>query len=57
LILTELERRAIDKGAKFIMLNSRETAVKFYEKHGYKILRQAHTLFGSIPHFEMRKEL
>ena len=57
LVLVELETRAKGKGAKFIMLNARETAVKFYEKHGYKIVKQAHTLFGSIPHYEMRKEL
>jgi ribosomal protein S18 acetylase RimI-like enzyme len=57
LVLTELEKRAKDKGAKFIMLDARDTAVKFYEKHGYKTVRRAHTLFGSIPHFEMRKEL
>jgi ribosomal protein S18 acetylase RimI-like enzyme len=57
LVLTELEKRSKDNGAKYIILNARDTAVKFYEKHGYKIIKEAHTLFGSIPHFEMRKEL
>jgi ribosomal protein S18 acetylase RimI-like enzyme len=57
LVLEELEKRAKEKGAKFIILNARDTAIKFYEKHGYKIVKQAHTLFGSIPHYEMRKDL
>jgi ribosomal protein S18 acetylase RimI-like enzyme len=57
LVLEELEKRVKEKGAEFIILNARNTAIKFYEKHGYKIVKQAHTLFGSIPHFEMRKEL
>ena len=57
LVLEELEKRAKEKGAEFIILNARDTAIKFYEKHGYKIVKQAHTLFGSIPHYEMRKDL
>ena len=57
LVLEELETRAKGKGAKYIILNARDTAIKFYEKHGYKIVKQAHTLFGSIPHYEMRKDL
>lgn len=57
LILSELEKKTKERGAKYIILNARDTAVKFYERYGYKILKQAHTLFGSIPHFEMRKEL
>ena len=57
LVLWELEKKAKEKGAKFIILNARDTAIKFYEKHGYKIVKQAHTLFGSIPHYEMRKDL
>ena len=57
LVLEELERKAKEKGAKYIMLNARDTAVKFYEKYGYKIIKQSHTLFGFIPHFEMRKEI
>ena len=57
LVLGELEKRAKEKGARFVMLNARDTAIKFYEKHGYKIIKEAHTLFGSIPHSEMRKVL
>lgn len=57
IILKELERRAGQKGAKYIILNARDNAVFFYEKYGYKIIKPSHTLFNSIPHFEMKKEL
>jgi len=57
LVLAELEKRSKEKGAIFIILNARDSAVKFYEKYGYKIIKQSHTLFGAIPHFEMRKEI
>lgn len=55
LILYELEKRVIEKGAKKIILHARENVVKFYEKNGYKIVMPSHTLFGSIPHFLMEK--
>jgi len=57
IVLEELEKRSKEKGAKHITLNARETAAKFYEKYGYKIIKESHTLFGLIPHFEMRKDL
>ena len=57
LILNELERRVIEKGAKKIILHARENVVKFYEKAGYKIVKPSHTLFGSIPHFLMVKTI
>ncbi len=56
-ILGALEARARTKGAKYILLNSREAATGFYEKHGYKIIGSAHMLFGIIPHWKMKKEL
>ena len=56
-ILTELEKRAKARGVKLMLLDSRETAVKFYEKHGYRVESPSYTLFGTIPHFRMRKEL
>lgn len=56
-ILEELEERAIELGIREIMLNSRQDAVEFYQKNGYKVLRPSHTLFGALPHFEMRKRL
>jgi GNAT superfamily N-acetyltransferase len=56
-ILHELEARAIALGIQEIILNSRQDAVPFYQKNGYQVLRPAHTLFGTIPHFEMWKRL
>jgi N-acetylglutamate synthase-like GNAT family acetyltransferase len=56
-ILQELEARAVELGIQEINLNSRQDAVPFYEKNGYRILRPAHTLFGALPHFEMWKRL
>ena len=56
-ILQELEVRAIEAGIQEIKLNSRQDAVQFYLKHGYQVLGRAHTLFGTIPHFEMWKRL
>jgi ribosomal protein S18 acetylase RimI-like enzyme len=57
MIIKELERLASSAGAKYIVLNSRDTAIPFYEKHGYNNIKQTLTLFGSIPHHIMRKNL
>ena len=57
MIIKELERKALESGVKYIVLNSRDTAIPFYEKHGYKNIEQTLTLFGSIPHHVMRKDL
>jgi len=57
LILDELEKRVLEKGAKKIVLHARENVVRFYEKNGYKIIKESHTLFGEIKHFLMEKEL
>ena len=54
-ILQELEVKAIESGILEITLNAREDAVQFYRHNGYQVLRPSHTLFGVIPHFEMRK--
>ncbi len=57
MLLSYLEKKIKMKGAKFIVLNARDNAVKFYQKHNYKIIKEAHTLFGIIPHYEMKKVL
>lgn len=57
LILDELEKRVLGKGAKKIILHARENVVRFYQKSGYKVVRQSHTLFNEIKHFLMEKEL
>ena len=57
LILQTLEQRAREQGARFVMLNARESAVEFYRKHGYQLVDQSNTLFNLIPHWRMRKDL
>jgi GNAT superfamily N-acetyltransferase len=56
-ILEELESRARALGATRIVLNAREKAIPFYRKHGYELVDQSGTLFGSIVHWWMRKTL
>jgi len=56
-VLMELEKSAERKGADYILLNARESAVGFYKKHGYRTVGKARTLFGVIPHYKMRKKL
>ena len=57
MILEYLEEKIKEKGAKYIVLNARDIAIKFYEKHGYEIVKEAHVLFDTIPHYKMRKIL
>ncbi|MEP0861745.1 MAG: GNAT family N-acetyltransferase [Ignavibacterium sp.] len=57
MILDELEKKVIEKGAKKIILHARESVVKFYEKNGYRIVKPSHTLFGVIPHYLMKKTI
>ena len=53
-ILSELEKRACEHGARRIVLNAREGAVQFYQRHGYQRTEHASELFG-ISHWEMEK--
>ena len=57
LILRGLEERAARRGAKTVVLNAREKALGFYRKHGYRLLDQSGTLFNSIVHWAMEKDL
>ena len=56
-IVKVLDNIARDKGSKKIILQSRENAVQFYEKNGYKIIEKSHLLFDEIQHWLMEKEL
>lgn len=56
-VLRELECRALQLGARAIVLNSRAEAQPFYQRHGYEVAGEATTLFGTIPHVRMRKVL
>ena len=56
-LLERLEETARQHGAVHIMLNARKPVAKFYEKLGYRITGDAHTLFKRIPHVHMEKDL
>jgi len=56
-ILRALEARASEAGTRRIVLNARESAVPFYRRHGYCLTGPSATLFGSIDHWFMTKEL
>ena len=56
MVLFYLEEKIRERGAKFIVLNARDLAIKFYEKYGYKIVKEAHVLFDAIPHYKMMKQ-
>ncbi|AFH50569.1 Histone acetyltransferase HPA2-like protein [Ignavibacterium album JCM 16511] len=57
MILAELEKKIIEKGAKKIILHARENVVKFYQNNGYQVVKPSHTLFGAIPHYLMEKKV
>lgn len=56
-LLVKLEAHVQSLGATTIVLHARNPSVGFYEKAGYRVIGPSHTLFGSIPHTEMRKDL
>ena len=56
-IVKVLGNIAREKGSQKIILQSRENAVKFYEKNGYKIIEKSYLLFDEIQHWLMEKEL
>lgn len=57
LVLQNLEDRARAAGARRIILNARESALRFYERHDYKVEAPADRLFGGVDHWRMSKEL
>lgn len=56
-VLDELISQAKKWKMKTIVLDARENAVGFYEKHGFRIIKEGHVLFGTIKHFIMRMDL
>ena len=56
-LLAALETRARELGAVRVVLDARETALRFYCKHGYRTVGPGHMLFNSIAHVKMEKEL
>ncbi|SDK66106.1 Predicted N-acyltransferase, GNAT family [Catalinimonas alkaloidigena] len=56
-LLSAAEMAAKAQGAKYVMLHARENAVPFYKSAGYHIIADSYLLFGTIQHYQMRKEL
>ena len=55
-ILHTLEKIALDKNYKTIILHARESSVRFYEKQEYKLIKKSHLLFNIIQHYKMQKK-
>ena len=51
-----LETFAKEKKIPKIFLNSREGAVKFYQKSGYAVIKKVKPSFGNIVHYRMEKD-
>jgi predicted GNAT family N-acyltransferase len=56
-ILREFARRARAAGATSIVLNARDDAQRFYQKHGFVVVGPAPTIFDAVKHVRMRKKL
>jgi GNAT superfamily N-acetyltransferase len=57
MILRGLEDRAMQAGARRIVLHARESALDFYRKNHYQLGERSYTLFDSIIHWQMHKDL
>lgn len=57
LILNGLMALADSLGLAEVELNARDNALRFYQQAGFELLGPSHTLYGTIPHFKMRKSL
>jgi predicted GNAT family N-acyltransferase len=57
MLVTALEKIALENTRRHIILDAREPAVGFYEKQGYRITEKTYLLFGCIQHFRMQKIL
>jgi len=56
-LLDALEARARELGAARVVLDARESALRFYHKHGYRAVGPGHVLYNSIAHVKMKKEV
>ena len=54
-ILSSIHMTARNQRIRYIILNSRENSVKFFEKHGYIIVEDGPTQFGIIKLVKMKK--
>lgn len=56
-LMEYLEEKAKEKGAKKVMLQARENAVKFYLSIGYELMEKTFLLWGLIQHYRMEKNI
>jgi GNAT superfamily N-acetyltransferase len=56
-ILKGIEQRARHAGARRIVLDAREGALEFYRKNQYQVGERSYTLYDSIAHWRMYKNL
>ncbi len=56
-LLETFEERARSAGATSIVLNAREDAQRFYQRHGFIAVGPAPTIFDAVKHVRMRKDL
>ena len=57
IILQELEKISKETNHYKIILQARESAVKFYSSNGYVLEKKTHLLFDNIQHFLMSKRM
>jgi len=55
IVLKELEKIVILKGAKQIVIHARNSAIEFYKKKEYQEIEPSYKLFGEIEHTLMKK--
>ena len=56
-LMSYLEEKAKEKGAKKVMLQARENAVQFYLSIGYAVVEKSFLMWGIIQHYRMEKVL
>ena len=56
-ILSSIHMTARNQRIRYIILNSRENAIKFFEKHGYTVVEDGPIQFGKIKLIKMKKRL
>ncbi|MFC3032937.1 YiiD C-terminal domain-containing protein [Pseudoalteromonas fenneropenaei] len=54
-LLHELEVVAWTQNAEELVLDARERALSFYERHGYEVVGKGHLAFGEVQHWKMVK--
>lgn len=56
-IISGLEQQARRQHRTLIILNARDSALSFYQHHGYHSVEKGHALYDQITHTKMQKKL